>query len=131
MIADRLRLCLKPKNIVVTPEHQMQDAKRCDFTCAKVFDGTRKLLTVEVKGQWHSELFSAATDQLYQYYSKHPDAEQQGIYLILWFGPEEEIAGRKRKDITTPEQLKVEVEKNIPEQLRGQLDVFVLDVSKI
>ena len=131
LIADRLRLCLKPKNIVVTPEHQMQDAKRCDFTCAKVFDGTRKLLTVEVKGQWHSELFSAATDQLYQYYSKHPDAEQQGIYLILWFGPEEEIAGRKRKDITTPEQLKVEVEKNIPEQLRGQLDVFVLDVSKI
>ena len=42
-------------------------------------------LVIEAKGQWHNELYSAASTQLYQRYSVHPDAEQQGIYLVIWF----------------------------------------------
>jgi len=47
-----------------------------------VLDGKRRLLVIEAKGQWHPGLYSAATSQLYERYSVHPDTEQQGVYLV-------------------------------------------------
>jgi hypothetical protein len=32
---------------------------------------------------------------LYDRYSIHPDAEQQGIYLVIWFGSDELVANKK------------------------------------
>ena len=89
IVADRLKLRLSNKGIIVTLEHQMQHANRCDITFAKVIDNQRKLLVLESKGQWHKELYIAASTQLAERYSIHPDAEQQGIYFVLWFGMNE------------------------------------------
>lgn len=73
-IADRLQLRLKALNMAVTIEHQLKDAKRCDITTTTMLGGSRKLLVMEVKGQWHRELFTAAAAQLHERYSIHPDA---------------------------------------------------------
>ncbi|EKU96882.1 hypothetical protein Lepto7375DRAFT_0802 [Leptolyngbya sp. PCC 7375] len=86
IIAERLSLNLRHQGISVTLEHQLKDAKRSDFTVARMIDGKRLLLVTEVKGQWHDELYTAASDQLHERYSIHPDAEQQGIFLAIWFG---------------------------------------------
>ena len=106
IIAERLNLRLEPQGISVIPEHQLKGKKRSDFTATKMIGGKRRLLVTEVKGQWHSELYTAASTQLHERYSIHPDAEQQGIYLAIWFGRDEKVAGRKRHDIGNAQELK-------------------------
>ncbi len=129
IIAERLSLRLEPQNISITPEHQLKGAKRSDFTATKMIGGKRRLLVTEVKGQWHSELYTAASAQLYERYSIHPDAEQQGIFLIIWFGKDEKIAGRNHS-IESAQELRKSIEASLPEELKGFIDVFVLDVSR-
>jgi hypothetical protein len=82
-----------------------------------------------VKGQWHSELFTAAASQLDERYAIHPDADQQGIYLALWFGPTEKVAGKKRHGIANANELREAILDAMPEELHGLIDVFVLDLS--
>ena len=130
IIAERLNLRLEPQGISVTPEHQLKSANRSDFTVTKMIGGKRRLLVTEVKGQWHRELYTAASAQLYERYSIHPDAEQQGIYLVIWFGGDEKVAGRKRHSIRSAQELKSSIETSLPQELTGLIDVFVLDVSK-
>lgn len=130
IIAERLSLRLEPQGISVTPEHQLKDAKRSDFTVAKMISGKRRLLVTEVKGQWHKELYTAASNQLSERYSIHPDAEQQGIFLAIWFGADEKVAGHKVHNIKSAQELRVSIKATLPQALRGLIDVFVLDVSK-
>lgn len=130
IIAERLNLRLEPQGISITPEHQLKDQNRSDFTASKLISGKRRLLVTEVKGQWHRELYSAASAQLYDRYSIHPDAEQQGIFLVIWFGESDTVAGRKNHGIKTAQELKISIEAVLPIDLRGLIDVFVLDVSR-
>lgn len=130
IIAERLSLRLLPKNITVNQEHQLKGAKRSDFTVVKLVSARRLLLVSEVKGQWHKELYTAATDQLYERYSIHPDADKQGIFLAIWYGVDEEVAGRKKHGISSARELKASIEATLPDWLSGSIDVFVLDVSR-
>lgn len=130
IIAERLNLLLSPQSIVITSEHQTKNQNRIDITAAKAIDGIRRLLVIEAKGQWHPDLYSAATTQLYERYSVHPDAEQQGIYLVMWFGANEKVANRKKHNITSALELRKSIEDRLPPELKGFIDVFVLDVSR-
>jgi hypothetical protein len=130
IIAQQLSLKLGPYGITITPEHHLKDAKRCDFTAAKMIHGERRLLVTEIKGQWHKEVYSAAASQLFRLYSIHPDAEQQGIYLVIWYGADVEVAARKGHKIENATALKSAIEAELPQELKGLIDVFVLDVSK-
>lgn len=130
IIAERLNLRLEPQGISVTPEHQLKNSNRSDFTATKMIGGRRRLLVTEVKGQWHKELYTAASAQLYERYSIHPDAEQQGIFLAIWFGGDEKVAGLKKHAIGNSQELKSSIEATLPPALIGLIDVFVLDVSK-
>jgi hypothetical protein len=130
IIAERLNLRLEPQSISVTLEHQLKSAKRSDFTATKIIGGKRRLLVTEVKGQWHDDLYTAAASQLHERYSIHPDAEKQGIFLAIWFGADEKVAGRKVHGIGSAQELRISIEKELPQALRGLIDVFVLDVSK-
>ena len=130
IVAERLHLSLKQQGITVTLEHQQKSANRCDFTVSKVVKGKRLLLVTEVKGQWHKDLYTAASEQLYDLYSINPDAEHQGIFLVIWFGKDELVANRKNHSIETAQELKQGIEAKLPLELQGLIDVFVLDVSK-
>ncbi|MDR9423662.1 MAG: hypothetical protein RI567_00065 [Marinobacter sp.] len=130
IIAERINLRLEPLGVSVTPEHQLKSANRCDFTATKMISGKRRLLVTEVKGQWHKELYTAASAQLHARYAIHPDAEQQGIFLVIWFGAEEKVAGHKIHGIGNALELKRSIEATLPPELTGRIDVFVLDVSQ-
>ncbi|MEL0604076.1 hypothetical protein [Pseudoalteromonas undina] len=130
IIAERLNLLLSPQSIVITSEHQTKNQNRIDITAAKTIDGIRRLLVIEAKGQWHSDLYSAATTQLYERYSVHPNAEQQGIYLVIWFGANEKVANRIKHNVTSALELRESIEDTLPPELKGFIDVFVLDVSR-
>ncbi|MDP3517741.1 MAG: hypothetical protein Q8S94_11305 [Pseudohongiella sp.] len=130
IIAERLNLRLEPQGIAITPEHQLKDAKRTDFSASKMIGGRRRLLVTEVKGQWHPELYKAASTQLHDRYAIHPDAEHQGIFLAIWFGADEKVAGRIGHSITSAQELRSSIEEDLPIDLKGLIDIFVLDVSR-
>ena len=129
-VADHLSPHLKALDMLTVKEHQLKNSKRCDITATKTLDGKSRLLVIEAKGQWHEDLFSAAKTQLHERYSNHQDAENQGIYLVFWFGDNEKIEGRKNKSIKSATDLKDRIIKEMPEDIVNCIDVFVLDLSR-
>jgi hypothetical protein len=130
IIADRLRLVVQPKGISIVAEHQTKNQNRIDITATKMIDGKKRLLVIEAKGQWHKDLYTAASNQLYERYSIHPDAEYQGIYLVIWFGADEKVTNKINHGITNAIELKDSLELTLPSELKGLIDIFVLDVSR-
>ncbi len=124
-----LRPRLQPLGLSDALEHQMAQGNRCDITVATMVGGQRRLLVIEAKGQWNRALFTAAEAQLYEKYAIHPDAAEQGIYLVYWFGGTETVGGRRDDTISKAQDLAARVAESIPDDLRKRLDVFVLDLS--
>lgn len=129
-IVNWLRPRLEPLGFVDVIEHQLAGGNRCDITASIQTPAGRKMLVVEVKGQWNAELFMAAQMQLADRYSVHPTAEEQGVYLVLWFGADEKIAGLKNHENLRAIDLKKKLEEGLPVELVGKVDVVVLDLAK-
>jgi hypothetical protein len=129
-IVERLQLRMTALNNSVVIEHHMAGSNRCDFTATKIIGGRSHLLVCEVKGQWHPKLFTAAANQLNDLYAIHPDADSQGIYLILWFGADVKVADKKNHEFATPDELRTAISIAMPSELHGLIDIYVLDLSK-
>ncbi|MCK5555259.1 MAG: hypothetical protein KAI76_03390, partial [Alphaproteobacteria bacterium] len=129
-IVEMFEARLNALHLGVVVEHQMLDAKRCDFTASTSINGSQAVLVTEVKGQWHRELYTAASAQLAERYMIYPGAADQGVYLVLWFGGSETIAGKKSPSINSAAKLRQEIITKMPENLLGHIDVYVLDVSR-
>lgn len=129
IVGDRLRLRLARYGIDCNLEQLMNDNNRCDFTCSKRIHDKQRLLVVEAKGQWHTELYSAIKDQLASQYTNHPNAEEQGIFLVYWFGSEYKLAGLKNT-MSSATELQHDIMSKMPVELQGLIDVFVLDISQ-
>jgi hypothetical protein len=128
-IAERLRLRLENQQVNLMREGYMKDNNRCDLVFSKLINGKTKILPVEVKGQWHLKLYSAFDSQLDRLYTIHPNADGQGIYLVLWFGANEKVANRRTHGINNAKELYFDLQKHMSEELKKRLDVFVLDLS--
>ena len=72
-----------PSGIDCAPEGHLAEDKRADIMCTI----GELMLPIEIKGQWHRELWSAAEGQLAPRYATDWRAGGRGIYLVLWFGP--------------------------------------------
>lgn len=129
-VVDSLTSRMTAMNMPIAIEHHMAEGNRCDFTVSAAIAGRRRLLVVEAKGQWHPQLYSAASAQLNERYASHPDAEKQGIYLVFWFGTEINVAGRRRHGISSAAELQNKIFDALPEELKGLIDVVVLDLSR-
>ncbi len=130
-VVDFLRGRMTALGLSGVIEHHMASNNRCDFTVSATVSRARRLLVVEVKGQWHDKLFTAASAQLMDRYSIHPDAAGQGIFLVFWFGDEgDSIAGKANPAITSAEHLKEAILAEMSEELKAVIDVVVLDVSR-
>jgi hypothetical protein len=129
-IVERLQIRFQSLDTSVVIEHQMANKNRCDFTLTKMFGGQRKLLVCEVKGQWHAELYTAAQTQLHERYAIHPDASLQGVYLVLWFGKDEKVAGMANKKFQSAVELEKYIIGSLPQNIAQLTSVYVLDVSK-
>lgn len=82
---DRITSAINPYleryNVRAHTEGTMPNSKRCDLL------NTHGLmnLPIEIKGQWHDEVWTAAAEQL-QNYTREYHSDGRGIYLVLWFG---------------------------------------------
>ena len=128
-IVEYLQNRFNALNLSVSIEHYMANSNRCDITVTTIIDGREIMLVIEAKGQWHQELFSAASSQLNERYSIHPSAADQGVYLVFWFSNEVAVAGRVKHDMDSPEELRKQLIDSMGEELKSRIDVFVLDLS--
>jgi hypothetical protein len=129
-IVNWLRPRLESLGFLDVIEHQLANGNRCDITACIQTPAGRRMLVVEVKGQWNVELFTAAQRQLVERYAIHPAADEQGIYLVLWYGPNETIAGRKNRVDFQASDLKKRLVGELPVELIGKVDMVVLDLEK-
>jgi hypothetical protein len=113
-------------------ETDMPASKRADLAFAR---GAMQL-PMEVKGQWHPEVWDAADGQLDALYLTDWRSEQRGIYCVLWFGDVPSKTGRRLKapptgvvTPTTAEEMRDALVARIPEARRSLIDVVVFDLT--
>ena len=92
---DRLAAIIGPElaryDVLRITEADMPKNKRADLAYAR----GQTQLPMEVKGQWHDEVWDAATNQLDLQYLIDWRSEQRGIYCVLWFGDQPSSSGRR------------------------------------
>jgi hypothetical protein len=133
---DRLAGMIGPEvdryDIQRITEADMPQTKRADLAFAR---GPMQL-PVEVKGQWHSEVWDAANGQLDMQYLIDWSCGQRGIYCVLWFGDLPSSTRRRLKAHpdglpapTTADAMRTMLIERIPEARRPLIDVVVVDLS--
>ena len=131
---DHLLLLLRQtcRDVTLTPEVHIGGDKEVDIGCAV---GMLKM-PIEIKGQWHRDLWHAADSQLDKLYSQDWCAEGHGIYLVLWFGHQDKPSkrlrtpGPKRTTPTTQRDLQQMLTSSSQAALDGRLKVVVMDLSR-
>lgn len=114
--------------VAMRKEDHVADAKRVDITCE--IPGRNVMMPIEVKGEWHPDLWTAADRQLDHLYVNDWQAET-GIYLVLWFGGQELRApptGTPKP--ATPNALQAALTKTSKAALQGRVTVVVLDLTR-
>lgn len=133
---DRLVAMISPEltryDIQRSTEADMPMTKRADLAFAR---GTMQL-PVEVKGQWHKDVWDAAVGQLDVQYLIDWRSEQRGIYCVLWFGDVPSASNRRLKahpeGLSAPasaEEMRTMLIARIPEARRALIDVIVFDFT--
>ena len=81
-LVEMLRPCLLSIGLRVEPEGHMASDKRADIC---IFANKMKLV-IELKRDYHSEVWTAVERQLDRFYTRDPEANGFGIYGVFWFG---------------------------------------------
>jgi hypothetical protein len=114
------------------PETHVAADKEVDITCSV---GILRI-PIEIKGQWHSELWTGSDRQLDALYTPDWRAEGRGIYLVLWFGEQKQATkrlkspGRHETLPTTADELKRMLVAKSRSAREGRVAVFVLDLLR-
>jgi len=110
------------------PEAHVAEDKRVDIV---VRARERLILPIEVKGQWHAELWTAADKQLDHLYVNDWRAER-GVYLVLWFGGGTTLTqppnGSPKP--ATAADLQSALFSTSKAAVAGRVDIVVLDVTR-
>jgi hypothetical protein len=128
-LLDYLRLKLSSQ-VAINAESRMPDQNRVDILVE--YDG--KAVPIEIKGQWHLDVWNAASVQLEQKYTRDWRADGRGIYLVLWFGnfPGKQLP-RHPDNLampSSPDELRNMLAARLTAGERARIDVVILDVSK-
>lgn len=114
-----------------SPEKHLGDDREGDIAC-EIGD---LHLPIEVKGQWHDELWAAADAQLAAQQAIDHRADGYGVLLVLWFGD----AGKKLKGPprgsgigrpTSPDELERALAASSDAARDGRVLIKVLDLSR-
>lgn len=119
--------------ITFDPEAHVAADKEVDIACSV---GELLRLPIEIKGQWHRELWQGADVQLDRLYTPDWRAGGRGIYLVLWFGDQQATnknltsLGRNVERPQTPEQLCKMLTAGSQAARDGRVIVLVLDLTR-
>lgn len=123
-----LRARLDQLGIGVTAhqEHTYADDKRSDV-CVEC-DGYN--VPVEIKKSDHDDLWNSAKNQLIAKYTKDPETDGYGIYLVFWFGKELCKRPKSGPRPETADELKKLLHDNLADDQKRKISICVIDVEK-
>jgi hypothetical protein len=120
-----LRTRLDPFGIDCQPEGDYSNDKRADI---RVSVDNRIELPIEIKRDSNPDLERSLRDQLIALYTHAPEADEHGIYLVLWFGAKPGTK-KRRPPFDCPKVLQARLESLLQPAERGRIQVRVIDVS--
>ncbi|MEY4766934.1 MAG: hypothetical protein RI907_3607 [Pseudomonadota bacterium] len=126
VILNQLRHGLAPYQVDVQPEAKHVDDKRADLrlSCGSAFE-----LPVEIKGQWHQDVWTAMTTQLDRFYTS-ARSDGHGLYLVLWTGEGDIKPSPDRLPRpASPQELEERLVALLTPEQRQRIGVRVLDIS--
>ena len=98
-----------PAGSDAAPEGRYAADRRADVRVA--YGGFN--VPIEIKKNSHPDLWSALRSQLIDYYTTDPATSGYGIYLVLWFGPDETTRPPDGSRPATPDDLRRVLEKEL------------------
>lgn len=126
---DLLRTRLNPLKISCEPEGHMVSDKRADIIVS--LPGIK--IPIEIKRDYHRDVWTALNGQLDKLYTKNPDSAGYGIYLVFWFGSARpNPLPRLAKNMPQPENassMENMLNETVPVEKRDRLSAIVIDVS--
>ncbi|WP_143517799.1 MULTISPECIES: ATP-binding protein [Pseudomonas syringae group] len=114
------------------PEPHLAADKEADIACF----AAAPRISIEVKGQWHRSVWTAADDQLDRLYTRDNRARGNGIYLVLWFGRQAKrkhaltSPGGKTERPCSPSVMKDMLEQRCKAFQQGRIEIVVLDLTR-
>jgi len=80
-----LKIKLEKLNIHLEKEGYFLDDKRSDIKVSYI-DGNKIVTPIEIKRDFHPDVWKSLWTQLIKQYTRDPDTQGYGIYVIFWFG---------------------------------------------
>lgn len=114
------------------PEAHVAADKEVDITCSV---GALRL-PIEIKGQWHREVWTAADTQLARLYTTDWQAHGHGIYLVLWFGEQKEDSkalktlGKDQPVPATADEMQKMLTGRCAAAQSGKVAIVVMDMNQ-
>lgn len=118
--------------ITFDPESHVAGDKEVDISSSA---GALRL-PVEMKGQWHRDVWTAADEQLDRLYASDWRAAGWSIYLVLWFGEQKDASkniaspGRGIARPASPEKMTAMLMSRSQSVQEGRIKVVVLDLTR-
>ncbi|MDP1773771.1 MAG: hypothetical protein Q8L15_15970 [Methylobacter sp.] len=130
-LIERLKPLLSQYDVNIELEaHQAKD-KRADMKLSFTNNGKTFHLPIEIKRDYHSELWRAIHEQLIPLYTIAPETESRGLFLVIWFNHKKlPTHPQGLLPPTSAGQLAVMLRETLTPPEQKLIDVFVLDVSK-
>ncbi|PKD40030.1 hypothetical protein CWO84_12290 [Methylomonas sp. Kb3] len=129
-LVDLLKPMLANYEVAVEPEALQANEKRADIKLSFIHGGRSYYLPIEIKRDYHRELWKAIHLQLIPLYTISPETEGRGLYLVFWFNFKRLPT---HPDGLPPPKSAAKLEEMLKATLtpaeRKLIDVFVLDVS--
>ena len=109
------------------PEGVYAEDKRADICVS--FEGFN--VPVEIKRSCHRDVWTAVEEQLIAKYTRDPDAEGFGIYLVFWFGDTSVCQPTKCGNWRpkAADEVRQRLEESLSDSKKGLISICVLDVS--
>jgi hypothetical protein len=129
VLVDMLRDRLRRQGISVEPEGHMLGNRRADIVAGAV--GMK--IVVELKRDYHQEVWRAIHEQLDRFYTRDFEASGFGIYGVFWFGKKRpaRLAGAPIgvPEPETAQEMQEQLQSLVPDGKKNKIQVRVIDVS--
>ena len=123
-----LRGHLEPLGIDSQPEFDYVNDKRADI---RISYRNTIIVPIEIKGEWHPELWTAVKSQLIPQYTRQKETDGFGVYLVIWIGGSEQPTARDNgRRPPSPSDLESRLHNHIPKADQQRIAVRVLNVTR-
>jgi len=128
ILLSDLKIQLERLNIHLEKEGYFVDDKRSDIKVSYI-DGNKMVTPIEIKRDFHADVWKSLWTQLIKQYTRDPDTQGYGIYVIFWFSTEKTLPPPKGKKPSSADEMKQVLLGMMTEEEKRLIGLCVIDCS--